>query len=317
MGQGMKDFRRVIWDFRDHGGIPAALRMLNDLDLRLIAQQETHLPEERPDDLPAIVSWIDDVERSYGSVDLEKDDPRLGKLIAYLETRGIAHSGFEFRRYDQRDRDRAAFLAIPWCDSLSSRQRVVQTLDLSAACRFCGVGARVVWPLAAPFGPKKRPHFGIESGACGGTFTSDALRNVVEREALSGLRFGPVVDAKRRLVSGAHAVEFAFTWPAMAPTAVFHKGAVCDGCRRSGPAFQWGDRRELEYDVDPAGFPDFGVTWEHSSAEVASTQLIELNGLRWSTPEFLVSQRARRALIKGLGVKLWATPIMFVSDRRK
>lgn len=295
----MKEYRRVFWDFAGRGGLKAALRMLETLDLRHAAKQRIGVPRARPEDVPEIVTWLGDKERSHGCVDLPVTDPRLGALREYLAAAGIPPvRELALRRYSSSDRATAPWLLFRWGSSIASAQESSE-FDFRRACAECGAGSIAKPPLVARLGEMK----GAKFATCvfdGSAITTSEVALAVERAGLTGLRFLPVRALRGRASDPRYRyVQFTYTWPRAALTSTIEVAGACQTCGRAGHFDPY--KRPLDYQVVlPAREPpDFGATWELWGCEAERPHATAR--ITCGSPRVIISQRARRVLIEAAG----------------
>lgn len=308
----MKDYRRVFWDFSGRGGLKAAFRMLNELDLRHLADQNVGVPRARPKDLPDIVYWIADKEDSSGCIDLLVTDPRLKLLRDYLK-RSKASDGHELalRRYSSKDLSEVPWLRYSWGAPLPSAEDYGQEFDFKKACKVCGAGAVAKPPLVTKLSEMKK----AKMGTCwdGSLVTTAEVAAAVIRAKLTGVKFFPVHSVKKATPDPRYRyMQVAYTWPRAEPATKFSISVPCK-CGRAGHYEMYDEVTEYQVKRPRVSPPDFGLTWEmwggplkrpHGSLRVTCGQ-----------PAVILSQRARRVI--GEAVGSWVGKPITVLERGK
>lgn len=295
----MKEYRRVFWDFSGKGGIKDAFRMLETLDLRHVAKQSVGVPRGRPNDLPAFVTWISDVEDSSGWVDLEVSDPRLASLRAYLQRAGIpAQRELALTRYSAKDYAMAPWLMGGWGSILPSSEEFGQRYDFRRACKECGAGAVASPPLIAKLADLKKAGF----GTCwdGSLVTTAGVARAVEKAELSDVKFLPVRAPRKDVADPRYRyVQIRYTWPRAERITRFEFQAPCEKCGQAGHYEPIEERMEYQVRRPKRNPPDFGLTWEMWGGPLRRPT----GNLRVTCgqPQVILSQRARRVIGEAVG----------------
>jgi hypothetical protein len=176
----------VIWNFHGRGGAKAALAMLRRCDLRHEAKQEIDVPMEDPDtDEP----WS---TGSFGSVRLQRDDPRLSILLKELRAAKVKPIKRIERVHSKKE------LGAEWLEVVGSTTMVVagnikgQVWDFKRACSECGAGAVPVAPLIVRFDGKPPKQGWSVSVPCGLVVVSAEVAAALTKAKLTGFTLEPV-----------------------------------------------------------------------------------------------------------------------------